>query len=65
MRLNFGRRSGSGEALHARDLTANDLALLWAARGSKGAGMTMPSGRVVPDEATWQRLLREAAELND
>jgi hypothetical protein len=50
--------------LHAWDLAANDLGLLWIAQGSTGAGLTLPSGRVIPDEATWQRLLREAREMN-
>jgi hypothetical protein len=50
--------------LHAWNLTANDLALLWIAQGSKGAGITMPSGIKIQQPATWERLLREAAEMN-
>jgi hypothetical protein len=49
--------------LHAWNLTADDLQLLWIAQGSTGAGVTLPSGITVRNAATWERLLREAAEI--
>jgi hypothetical protein len=51
--------------LHAWNLSANDLRFLRMAQGSSGANVTLPSGITITDNAAWQRLLREAAGMND
>jgi hypothetical protein len=50
--------------IRLEDLSRSDINLLRVAGGSKGAGLRLPSGIVIPDEDTWQCLLLEAREVH-
>jgi hypothetical protein len=55
--------AGPPTRIRLEDLGQSDINLLRVAGGSKGAGLKLPSGIVIPDEDTWQCLLLEAREV--
>lgn len=46
------------------DLSQSDLQLLWRSAGAQGAGLKLPSGVVIPDQETFERLQSEVTEAN-